>query len=256
MQTQLFKYQEDNHFNDFRTVGIDGEIWFVATDVTTILGYTNSSKAITDHCKEKGITKRYPLPTKGGMQSVTLLNESNLYRLIVKSKLPSAEKFEDWLFTEVLPSIRKTGQYSSGINRIETPNFVIRYMENFKNVAKDRFSVITELYTRLYAQLEHAGYQIPNKTAKGVELRPDVSVGKHFAAFISDYHPDMDDDFTMYQHDFPDGSSFPARQYSIEYLPIFIKFVDNVWIPKHAERYFKERDLKALEFLPKLLRAS
>jgi len=74
MQLQLFKYQspEEQQLNDIRTVEIDGEIWFVATDVASTLGYRNSSKAINDHCKPKGITNRYPLQTKGGTQYLTL----------------------------------------------------------------------------------------------------------------------------------------------------------------------------------------
>lgn len=255
MQLILLKYQEGNHFNDFRTVEIDGDLWFVANDVCDVLGYKRPAEAVRQHCKEKG-TVKYRIPSNGGDQLMLLINEANVYRLIVKSKLPSADKFEEWLFEEVLPSIRKTGSYSSGINRFETPNFVRRYFENFKNVDKGYFSVITELYTRLYAQLEHVGYKIPNKAIDGKEMRPDVSVGKCFSAFIKDKYPEMLDEFTMYNHEFPGGLIVEARQYPNEYLHIFIKYIDEVWIPKYAEKYFRERDLKALEYLPKLLKAS
>lgn len=255
MQLILFKYKEENHFNDFRTIEIDGELWFVATDVAEILGYKKPLNAVMQHCKTKGTLKQ-GVPTAGGIQQMTLINEANVYRLIIKSQLPSAEKFEEWLFEKVIPSIRKTGHYTVGINRMERPNFIQRYFENFKNVDRGYFSVITELYTRLYAQLEHEGYQIPNKAIDGKEMRPDVSVGKCFASFISKYCPDMESDFKMYNHEFHDGSSFPARQYPIKYIHIFIRYVDEVWIPKYAENYFKKRDTKALEYLPKLLQAS
>jgi len=97
--------------NDFsiRAVELDGEPWFVGKDIAEALGYTNPSKAMGDHCK--GITKRYPLQTSGGTQEMRLINEPDMYRLIVNSKLPSAEKFERWVFEEVLPTIRKTGGY-------------------------------------------------------------------------------------------------------------------------------------------------
>ncbi len=92
-----------------------GKPWFCAKDVCAVLGYTNDSKAIKDHCRTKGVTKRYPL-TKGGQQELTFIHEGNLYRLILKSHKPEAERFEVWVCDEVLPAIRKTGRYKSPAN--------------------------------------------------------------------------------------------------------------------------------------------
>lgn len=89
-----------------------GEPWFVAKDICDVLGYANDSKAIGDHCREKGVTKRYSL-TKGGNQEMTFINEGNLYRLIIKSRKPEAERFEQLVMDEILPTIRKTGRYES-----------------------------------------------------------------------------------------------------------------------------------------------
>jgi len=254
MQLLVFEYEEENHLNKLRTVEIDGEVWFVAADVTEVLGYANSSKAVADHCKEKGITKRYPLETSGGSQLVTLVNESNLYRLIIKSKLPTAEKFEEWVFEKVLPSIRKHGRYEQGINRRETPNFIVRYNENFRKVEKGHFSVISELFVRLYAQLEHVGYQIPNKSVRGIEIRPDVSVGLCFPKWLQDNYPHLVSRFKYYKHRFPAiNKEVDARMYENDCLPAFIEYVDTCWIPTKAATYFKDRDLKALDYLPKLL---
>lgn len=106
---KVFDFEE----NIIRTViDDDGETLFLAKDVCDVLGYANSRKAVSDHCKEKGVTKRDTL-SKGGKQQATFINEPNLMRLIVKSKLPAAEKFEAWVFEEVLPTIRKTGKYES-----------------------------------------------------------------------------------------------------------------------------------------------
>jgi prophage antirepressor-like protein len=88
-----------------------GEPWFVARDVATVLGYTNSRKAINDHCK--GVTKR-DLPTRGGLQSVTIIPERDLYQLIMNSRLPAAQRFEEWVVGTVLPSVRKHGGYLAG----------------------------------------------------------------------------------------------------------------------------------------------
>ena len=90
MKNDVQVFQNDV-FGSLRTVDEDGKIMFVATDVAKMLGYTNPSKAISDHCK--GVTKRYT-PTKGGKQAMNFIPEGDLYRLITHSKLPSAEKFE------------------------------------------------------------------------------------------------------------------------------------------------------------------
>lgn len=97
--------------SSIRVVEIDGEPWFVGKDVAEALGYANAADAITTHCK--GVANRYPLPTQGGLQQARILNEPDVLRLIVKSSLPEAERFERWVFEEVLPSIRKTGSYTA-----------------------------------------------------------------------------------------------------------------------------------------------
>lgn len=101
----------DFHGHNVRVIMRDGEPWFVAKDVAEILGYRNTSKAISDNCKDKGVTISYTL-TAGGKQAIKIINEGNLYRLVMRSKLPAAEAFEDWVVNDVLPSIRKTGGYS------------------------------------------------------------------------------------------------------------------------------------------------
>jgi len=255
LQIRLFKYEEENHFNDLRTVEIDGDLWFVAADVAKLLGYSNPRDAVARHCKTKGVVK-HDIPTLSGVQSVSLINEANVYRLIVKSQLPSAEKFEEWLFEEVVPSIRKTGGYNVGINRSETPNFLVRYNDNWHKIETGYFSVVTELFIRLYMRFEKEGYKIPNKAINGKEIRPDVSVGRCFANYLRSKLPDQAENFKTYIHSFPNGIDVEARQYPVDLLPHFIKYVDNVWIPNNAEAYFKERDLKALDYLPKLLKAS
>lgn len=88
----------------------NAEIWFCGTDVCDILGYTNSRKALQDHCKVSGVTKRY-ISYPSGRKEAIFINEPNLYRLIIKSRKPEAEPFEAWVFEEVLPQIRKTGKY-------------------------------------------------------------------------------------------------------------------------------------------------
>lgn len=105
---QVFNNTE---FGEIRTAEIEGKPYFMATDIAKALGYTNPNKAINDHCR--AITK-CATPISGKMQEVNFIPEGDVYRLIARSKLPQAEKFEKWVFDEVLPSIRKTGGYIAG----------------------------------------------------------------------------------------------------------------------------------------------
>lgn len=102
-----------------RAMEIDGEPWFVGKDVAEMLGYARPNDALQQHCK--GAVKRRPLQTPGGMQEVRVISEPDMLRLIVNSTLPAAEKFERWVFEDVLPNIRKTGSYAMPGTPTSTP---------------------------------------------------------------------------------------------------------------------------------------
>ena len=119
-------------FGELRTVNVSDKIMFVASDVAKALGYSRPADAITAHCK--GSVKRR-LPTNGGMQELKIIPEGDVYRLITHSKLPAAEKFESWVFDEVLPSIRKHGAYMTEdtIKKvIAEPDFIIQLATELK----------------------------------------------------------------------------------------------------------------------------
>lgn len=107
---QIFKSTE---FGTIRTVMANNEPWFVGKDVATVLGYSNPRDAINKHVddEDKGVAK---CDTLGGIQDLTIINESGLYSLILSSKMPNAKKFKHWVTSEVLPSIRKNGGYIAG----------------------------------------------------------------------------------------------------------------------------------------------
>lgn len=99
------------------------EVWFVADDVCKILGYKNTKAAIAAHCDkvtdskdmvegETELCKKITVDTKGGKQAMIAINEPDLYRLIMRSRMPDARKFEKWVVEDVLPTIRKTGKYT------------------------------------------------------------------------------------------------------------------------------------------------
>lgn len=91
-----------------RIIEQNGKPYFVATDVAKVLGHTNPQRAVREFCK--GVTE-IVTPSNGGLQATKVITESDVYRLVVRSKLKSAERFESWVFDEVLPSIRQDGGY-------------------------------------------------------------------------------------------------------------------------------------------------
>ena len=104
-QMEIFKNPE---FGSIRVIEENGKYLFCGLDIATALGYAKPRNAISTHCR--GALKR-GVPTTSGDQTMTFIPEGDVYRLIVHSRLPSAERFERWVFDEVLPSIRKHGAY-------------------------------------------------------------------------------------------------------------------------------------------------
>lgn len=101
---------ENETFGQVRCLEIEGRPYFVASDVALALGYKDTTNAVKQHCK--GVVKRHIL-TNGGKQQMNLIPEGDMYRLITHSKLPAAERFESWVFDEILPALRKTGTYTT-----------------------------------------------------------------------------------------------------------------------------------------------
>ena len=126
---------ENPAFGAVRTLEENGTILFCASDVAKALGYSNPNKAVSDHCRGD-LTNRYPiLDSLGRTQRAIFITEGDVYRLIVRSKLPDAEKFERWVFDEVLPCIRKHRVYATDelIDRmIGDPDMAIRMLQEIK----------------------------------------------------------------------------------------------------------------------------
>lgn len=104
------KVFSNSEFGELGVMLIDGKEYFPATQCAKLIGHENPARAVRKFCK--GVTKMVT-PTVGGSQEVNYIPEGDLYRLIVNSKLPAAERFERWVFDEVLPSIRQTGGYGN-----------------------------------------------------------------------------------------------------------------------------------------------
>lgn len=103
---------QNPEFGQLRTTTIDGEPWWVGKDVAVALGYAKPSDAVRKRVEDedRGISE---METPSGTQTMTIINKSGLYSLILSSKLPSAKRFKHWVTSEVLPAIRKTGKYAT-----------------------------------------------------------------------------------------------------------------------------------------------
>lgn len=134
---EIFKNEE---FGEIRTIVVNGEPMFVGKDVASALGYKDTAKAIRVHVDEedKGVDE---MDTPGGVQNITVINESGLYSLILSSKLPNAKKFKRWVTSDVLPSIRKHGAYMTEETiekAITNPDFLIKLATELKHEKEQR----------------------------------------------------------------------------------------------------------------------
>ncbi|PJK26528.1 phage antirepressor [Enterococcus mundtii] len=122
---QIFNFEQ----NEVRTFLENDIPYFVANDVAKTLGYKNPSDATNKHCKKA--VKTWGSDSLGRRQSFKVIPESDVYRLIIKSNLPSAEKFESWVMEEVLPQIRKHGMYATD-ELLNNPELLIEVATKLK----------------------------------------------------------------------------------------------------------------------------
>lgn len=243
------KVFENDQKEKFSVIDRDGEPWFVLNEVCAKLEIANPSDAASrldeDEKDTIGITDSI-----GRSRKTTIINESGLYSIILRSVKPEAKRFKKWVTSDVLPSIRKTGGYGGKV-----PAFIRRYNDNWDRVEAGYFSVINELTVRLWGRLEQVGHVIADKAPDGKEIRPDNAVGRRFSDWLKLNHPKLCGSISYYQHKTPQWEG-DARQYPNSMLPLYIEFVDTVWIPDHSEEYFRSRDPAALHYLPRLLPAA
>lgn len=236
---------DDFNLRALTTIQIGDDFYFISDEVTAALDYVDRKTPIEKLDAEDKMISPHPI----GGRLYILISEAALYELVFASKKPNAKKFQRWVTREVLPEIRKNGYYG----KVKLPGFINRFNLNYGRVSYGYFSVINELFIRLYGSLEMLGYQIPDQAKDGADIRPDISVGRLFSTYITKNYPEHADNYQMYSHLFGNGHTRDAREYPNELLPIFIQFVHEEWIPSKAKDYFQDRDETALEYLPKLL---
>ena len=138
-EIQIFNSPE---FGQVRTLTLNDEPWFVGKDVAEVLGYANASKALKDHVEDEDKLNNDSLSSLG-QRGGWLINESGLYSLILSSKLPSAKKFKRWVTSEVLPALRKTGQYQ--VKELSGSELMAKALIEAQNVLAAKDKVIEEM---------------------------------------------------------------------------------------------------------------
>lgn len=171
MENNNVKVFENTEFGELEILLINGKEYFPATQCAKILGYKDTINAVKQHCK--GVVKHH-LSTNGGNQLANYIPEGDLYRLIVRSKLPAAEKFERWVFDEVLPTIRKTGGYVS-----DDDLFVNTYLpyadDNIKNLFKLQLNTIRQLNSKIKQDEPLVSFATHIQTSKDCISMNDMS---------------------------------------------------------------------------------
>lgn len=175
---------ENPDFGEVRTLEEDGTVLFCGSDVAKALGYARPNDAVTQHCRA---TVKRRTPISGKMQDINFIPESDLYRLVFSSKLPTAEKFTDWVTSEVLPSIRRSGGYIAGQESMTPEELMAKALTVAQRILAEREARISQLSAQAAIMAPKADYfdelvernTLTNfrETAKQLEVGPKALVG-------------------------------------------------------------------------------
>lgn len=157
-------------FGQVRTVVMNGQVMFAATDVAKCLGYANPQKAIRNHCKSIGVNEM-DTPTNGGIQKVRFITKGNVVRLVASSELPQAEQVESWIFDEVIPTVLETGGYISTTSN-DTPEEI---MARALTIAQATLAKREERLKQLEAETEQQQATIELQDKEIKEAAPKVN---------------------------------------------------------------------------------
>lgn len=144
----MIKTFVNEEFGTVRTVEDNGKVMFCGKDVALALGYSDTNNAIKTHCKKDGVVIHHLIDSMGRTQAANFISEGNLYRLVAHSRLPSAEKFESWIFDEVLPTIRRTGGYVANEDMF-IENYLPFLDESYRNLFRLQMIAINQLNERI-----------------------------------------------------------------------------------------------------------
>lgn len=169
-------------FGEIRTLEENGTVLFCASDVAKALGYSRPNDAVSQHCRA---TVKHSTPISGKMQDINFIPEGDVYRLIARSKLPTAERFESWVFDEVLPSIRKNGGYIAGQETLSPEELMAKALLVAQKTIEEKDKLISHAaeQAKLDAPLVHF--------AKGVTVSKTSILIFDFAKILRQNGADM-----------------------------------------------------------------
>ena len=173
MKNEL-KIFENKAFGKVRVIERNNEPWFVGKDVAEALGYSQPAKAIREHVKDthKGVSE---MDTPGGRQQIIIIDEAGLYSLVLRSKLPAAEAFQEWVVAEVIPSIRNSGSYS--VNQEIKAREVEARLNNSRARVASTFLKVAQMTDLL--EYKHICQQKAAEVLSGVPLLPMQSINEN-----------------------------------------------------------------------------
>lgn len=191
----------NQQFGEIRTIDEPNGIYFCGRDIATALGYKDTVNAIKSHCRKGGVVKHHLTDNLGRTQQAAFIDEGNLYRLIVHSKLPTAEQFEQWVFDEVLPTIRKTGEYKAKpTDELRRKNMEIRE-QNAKIRTAQLLYKIADKTDSDYKQVLHAQItrlltgqfllplpEVNERTYSATEIGEQLGVSAHRIGMLANAH--------------------------------------------------------------------
>lgn len=207
----------------------------VANDVARVLGYADPAKTVSTKvdAENKGVTR---LVTPGGSQSVTVLEEAGIYQLIFGSKLPSAKAFQKWVFSDILPSIRKTGSYEV---RPEPKKAITHYSDRVADIRKNLVKpkghwCVIEKCNHLLLEVEKAGYPIDKYDLL------DGSVGRRWADYRREIGLSEPTQSAHYQ--LPHcPRPVPIACYPSGELGVFSDWLESIYEEKHLNSYLETK---------------
>lgn len=170
MENELKVFKNEELGLNVRCTIINGKEYFCASDIAKALGYVRPNDAISQHCRA---TVKHSTRIGGKIQDINFIPEGDMYRLIIKSKLPSAEKFESWVMEEVLPSIRKTGGYIPVNDEDDELTIMAKAFEiQQKTIAKkdELLALKTKQLEQVKPKLEEYDVFMDSKDAKSMSI--------------------------------------------------------------------------------------
>ena len=225
MELQIFNNSE---FGQIRSLVLDDEVWFIGKDITMALGYSNDRKALQDNVDvedrrliQKSLCGTLEIPNRG----VTAINESGLYSLVLRSKLPNAKKFKKWVTSEVLPSIRKTGSYQKPLSTQEMMRIQLGMIDD----VSDRVTNLENTMNIDYGQQHSLGELISSRVIELVGGKKSNAYKEIGRKVFSEINHDYKDYFNVNAR-----GSTPRLKYeeAVEYVKNWIPSTNTMMLIK------------------------